>query len=255
MMRAASNAGFWTRWRERALDFILPPACLHCQAPVDRQGTLCAPCWQALHFLAAPFCAACGFPFAFDLGPDALCAACTARLPAYDRARAAVVYDDSARPLVTRLKYGDRLEGAPVYAGWMARAGAELLVDADLVLPVPLHRLRLLARRFNQAGLLAGRIARLTGVPYRPDLLRRIKRTPPQVGLSASGRRRNVAHAFALSPGQGEAIKGRAVVLIDDVLTTGATVEACAKVLRRAGASRVDVLTLARVVGERALPI
>jgi ComF family protein len=245
----------WIALREKALDLLLPPACLACQARVDRQGTLCAECWQGLHFLAAPHCAACGFPFSFDLGADALCAACLGRRPGYDRARAALAYDDLSRPLVTRLKYGDRLEGAAIFGSWMARAGAKLLEDADFVLPVPLHPLRLLARRFNQAALLAGAVARLNGVRYRPDLLRRIKRTPPQVGLSPAGRLRNVAHAFALARGGAEVVKGRAVVLVDDVLTTGATVESCAKVLRRAGAARVDVLTLARVVSERTLPI
>jgi ComF family protein len=255
MARGDGEAGFWTVTRERVLDLLLPPGCLKCQIRVERQGTLCPPCWQGLHFLSAPHCAACGFPFPFDLGPDMLCGACTGRAPAYDRARAAIAYDDASRPLVTRLKYADRLEGAPVYAGWMARAGSALLRDADLILPVPLHPLRLLSRRFNQAALLAEGIGRIAGIRYRPDLLRRIKRTPPQVGLSPAGRRQNVAHAFGLTPRQKEAVKGAALVLVDDVLTTGATVEACAKVLRRAGARRIDVLTLARVVGERALPI
>jgi ComF family protein len=250
-----ANPGLWSALREKALDLLLPPSCLGCQAPVDRHGTLCAGCWQGLHFLAAPHCALCGFPFSFDPGPDARCAACMARAPAFDRARAVLAYDERSRPLVTRLKYGDRLEGVDVYAGWMAREGAGLLADADLVLPVPLHPLRLLARRFNQAALMAQAVARLSGVPHRPELLRRIKRTPPQVGLSAAGRRQNVAHAFALARGGTRALNGAAVLLIDDVMTTGATVDACAKVLKRGGARRVDVLTLARVVAERLLPI
>jgi len=255
MESGAIGTGLWARWSGRTLDLLLPPACLACQVRIDRQGTLCAACWQGLHFLSAPHCAACGFPFAFDLGAGALCAGCTSRAPGFDRARAAIAYDDASRTLVTRLKYGDRLEGAAVYAGWMARAGAELLAEADFILPVPLHPFRLLSRRFNQAALLAQGIARLTGARHRPDLLRRIKRTQPQVGLSPVGRRQNVAHAFALARGQQGALKDAAVLLIDDVLTTGATVEACAKVLRRAGARRIDVLTLARVVSGRSVPI
>jgi ComF family protein len=239
-------------WGERALDLLLPPVCLSCNERTLRQGALCSTCWQGLHFLSPPQCALCGFPFGYDLGPEALCAACAARPPAYDRARAALAYDDASRPLVTRFKYGDRLEGRALFARLMAHAGEPLLRGADFILPVPLHPLRLLKRRFNQAAILAQTLAAETGVPCRPDVLRRTRRTPPQVGLSPAGRQRNVAHAFAVREGL---VKGSAVVLIDDVLTTGATAEACAKVLRRAGALRVDVLTLARVVAERTLPI
>jgi ComF family protein len=242
-------------WGERTLDLLLPPVCLSCGARVERQGTLCAACWQGLHFLSPPHCACCAFPFTYDLGPVALCAACTARPPAYDRARAAIAYEDASRSLVTHFKYGDRLEGAVLFARLLARAGEGLLRDADFIVPVPLHPFRLIKRRFNQAAILARQLSSETGVPVRTDVLRRIRRTPPQVGLSPVGRRRNVAHAFAVHPRHALVLRGARVVLVDDVLTTGATVEACAKVLRRAGVQRLDVLTLARVVAERTIPI
>jgi ComF family protein len=247
--------GWTAAWGERVLDMLLPPVCLACGSRVERQGTLCVACWQGLHFLSPPHCACCAFPFTYDLGPDALCAACTARPPGYDRARAAIAYDDASRPLVTHFKYADRLEGAALFARLLARSGERLLKDADLLLPVPLHPMRLLKRRFNQAAILARALAQETGMPVRMDVLRRVRPTPPQVGLSPAGRRRNVAHAFAVPPGKAPVLRGARLVLVDDVLTTGATVEACAKVLRRAGAVHVDVLTLARVVAERTVPI
>jgi len=216
---------------------------------------LCATCWKDLHFLGAPHCACCGFPFSFDHGADALCAACAGRRPAYDRARAVLAYDDVSRPLATRLKFADRHEGVPAFGSWLARAGREFFEGAVIVAPVPLHRRRLISRRFNQAALLARAVAGQTGSALICDLLARTRHTPPQVGLSSVGRRRNVARAFRVTPDHLPRLQGGHIVLVDDVLTTGATVEACAKALKRAGAARVDVLTLARVVSERGLPI
>lgn len=251
-----------TTWRSRAvalgvlaLDVALPASCLKCDGPTDRPGTLCGSCWTAVHFLTPPWCAACGFPFPYDLGPDTLCAGCAALAPVFARARAALAYDEAARPLVTRFKYHDRQEGAATFARWMARAGDELLNEADLIAPVPLHPFRLLARRFNQAAILTAELGALTGKPFHLDVLRRVRQTRPQVGLSPAGRRRNVAQAFQVRSRYGAAIRGARILLVDDVLTTGATVEACARALRHCGARQVDVLTLARVVAGRALPI
>ena len=233
------------------LDAVLPPLCLGCNEIVGTSGSLCPTCWQGFTFIAAPHCARCGYPFAEDLGGDALCGGCLAHPPRYHRARAALVYDTETRRLVLPFKHGDRTDIARACGGWMARAGAELLTSADLVAPVPLHWRRLLTRRYNQANLLARVVVRAagTGAPrLLPDLLRRRRWTGSQTGLRAKERRSNVRHAFDVHPKWQEAARGAKVVLVDDVLTTGATVEACARALERIGVGQVDVLTLARVV-------
>lgn len=232
----------------RAIDAVLPPRCLRCGVTVDTVGALCPDCWGMMAFLGAPLCACCGYPFEFEMGEGALCAACTRDHPAFDRARAVLRYDDSSRDLVLAFKHADRTDGAPAYGRWLARAGAELTPAAEIVAPVPLHWTRLFVRRYNQAALLALAVARQAQVPAIPDLLVRRRRTPSQGRLSAAGRARNVAGAFAVSPRHRAAVSGRRVLLVDDVLTTGATAEACARALRRGGAAAVDVLTLARVV-------
>ncbi len=231
-----------------AIDLALPPRCIGCGARTDSAGLACARCWSNLTFIAPPFCQCCGAPFDFAVEGDIRCAACHADPPPYDRARAAVTYDEGSRGLVLGFKHGDRLHAAPAFGAWTARAGAELLNDADIVTPVPLHRLRLIRRRYNQAALIAAHAARLAGVTHLPDLLERHRATPSQGELGAAARQRNVAGAFRLNPRHAERVKGSRIVLVDDVLTTGATVGACARVLRRGGAARIDVLTLARVV-------
>jgi ComF family protein len=236
------------------LDAVLPPQCLACSAIVDAPGRLCAACWGSLNWIAAPFCARCGVPFEFDASAGApahaiTCATCFADPPLFDRARAVFVYDDGAKGLILGFKHADRLHAAPAFGQWLARAGAELLDDADLVAPVPLHWVRLAWRRYNQAALLARALARAGGAGRLvPDLLRRRRATPSQGHLSRKERARNVARAFLVAPHYMNKVMGARVLLVDDVLTTGATVGECAKVLRAAGAARVDVVTLARVV-------
>lgn len=234
------------------LDAVLPPLCLGCNEIVSAPGSLCARCWQGFSFVSTPHCACCGTPFAEDLGPEALCAGCLVRRPRYHRARAALVYDDRSRRIVLPFKHGDRTDIARACGGWMARAGADLLASADLVAPVPLHWRRLFMRRYNQAMLLARIVVRTAArgraLRLAPDLLRRQRWTGSQAGLVATERRRNVREAFDVHPKWRPEIAGRTVLLVDDVLTTGATVEACARALQRAGVPRVDVLTLARVV-------
>jgi ComF family protein len=231
-----------------ALDLLLPPQCLKCRLPVDRQGLLCAECWRGVAFIGPPCCAVCGLPFAHDEGPEAICGACVKEPPSFARARAAMVYDAASRALVLGFKHGDRIEAAAPFGRWLARAGAEFLAEADLVVPVPLHRWRLWRRRYNQAALLARALARASALEVVPDLLVRRRATASQHQLSRAQRRLNVRGAFAVDRRRSARLEGARVVLVDDVLTTGATVGACTRALLGAGARSVDVLTLARVV-------
>lgn len=240
------------RGLQLVLNALLPPRCLDCGAVVHGDTALCASCWPRLDFIGPPFCACCGFPFAFDPGPAAaLCAACIAHPPAYRRARAVLSYGEASRRPILDFKHGDRTGLAPAFGRWLARAGAALVADADFAVPVPLHRGRLFERRYNQSAMLALALGRMTGLPVRPDLLIRRRATRSQGRLSSSARRRNVRSAFAPGPAGRAAIEGHHILLIDDVYTTGATAGECARVLRRAGAAAVDVLTLARVVRPR----
>lgn len=230
-------------------DLVFPPTCLACRKAVAGHGALCGPCWSGLRLIERPFCERLGTPFPADLGDGLVSPEAIADPPVYARARAVARYDDGpARRLVHRLKYGDRLELAATLGGWMARAGDELLTDADVLVPVPLHPLRLALRRFNQSALLARAISRRCGVPVDLDALARVKATPPQVGMTRSQRALNVQGAFRVVPERALGIDGRAVVLVDDVLTSGATANAAARALLRGGARRVDVLVFARVV-------
>lgn len=237
------------RFATTVLDLVLPPRCLACGAGVAAQGALCASCWRGITFLGAPCCACCGMPFEFELAAPVLCGACARAHPPFGRARAAMRYDEGSRKLVLAFKHGDRLHLAPPFGAWMRRVGAELLDEADLLIPVPLHWTRLFARRYNQAAVLAQAIHAAGGPPVGADWLVRRRRTPSQGKRNAASRERNVRGAFAVKPGR--AVKGRRIVLVDDVFTTGATVGECARVLRRAGAASVDVLTLARTVRQQ----
>jgi ComF family protein len=237
-----------------ALDTALPPLCAACRTPLGNLGGLCAACWSRMSFIAPPFCERLGIPFSYDPGPGILSVEAIADPPAYGRARAVVHYDDIARDLVHRLKYGDRLDLAAAMGQWMARAGRELLDDADALVPVPLHWRRLWGRRFNQAAALA-KAAAGGGIPVLTAALRRMRATPQQVGLSRSARAVNVQGAFAVTKDGKAAISGKRLVLVDDVLTSGATVDACARALLRAGARNVDVLVFARVVATVRVPI
>jgi ComF family protein len=238
-----------------ALDTALPPLCASCRTPLGNPGGLCPTCWSRVSFIAPPYCERLGIPFTYDPGPGILSMEAIADPPAYGRARAAVRYDDIARDLVHRLKYGDRLDLATSMGQWMARAGRELLEDADALVPVPLHWRRLWARRFNQAAALAKAAASDSGVPVLAAALRRMRATPQQVGLSRSARAANVQGAFAVTKDGKAAIYGKRLIVVDDVLTSGATVEACARALLRAGARNVDVLVFARVVATVRVPI
>lgn len=237
------------------LDAALPPLCPACKKPVADDGGLCPDCWSQLSFITPPYCERLGIPFAYDPGPGVLSMQAIADPPAYERARAAVRYDDVARTLVHALKYGDRLDLAPTLGRWMVQAGGALLADADALIPVPLHWRRLWMRRFNQSAALAEIIATQAKLPVALAALARVKATRQQVGLTKSERADNVQGAFRVRPEARAEIKGRRLVLVDDVLTSGATIDACARVLLRAGAAAVDVLVFARVVDGRGVPI
>lgn len=234
-------------WR-LLLDFLYPPSCPACMRATAQHDALCAQCWSGLALIDRPFCERLGLPFEVDLGAPILSAAALADPPVFQRARAAVRYEAAARRLVHRLKYGDRMELARLMAGMMVRAGRDLFPDADLVVPVPLHARRLLSRRFNQAALLGTRLSALIGLPCALSVLERRKATHTQVGLSRAQRAANLQGAFHVAAQRRATVEGRRILLVDDVLTTGATANACARALLRAGARDVDVLVFARVV-------
>jgi ComF family protein len=250
--RVAHGAG--SHAARLALDIALPTLCVACREPVAGEG-VCAACWAKLSFIEPPYCPRLGIPFVYDPGPDLLSMEAIANPPAYARARAAVRYDDVARTLVHALKYQDRTDLAPAMGRWMARAGRELLGEADALIPVPLHWRRGWSRRYNQSGALARVIARQTGVKVAADALRRVRPTQQQIGLSRSQRASNVQGAFKVAPDRTAEIQGRRLILIDDVLTSGATTDACARALLRARAASVDVLVFARVVDTYKAPI
>jgi ComF family protein len=238
-----------------ALDLLYPPVCLACRRAIGAHGALCPTCWSAMRFIERPFCERLGTPFETDLAASEsgriVSAAALADPPVFARARAVARFEDGpARQLVHRLKYGDRVELAEPMGRWMARAGAELLGDADLLIPVPLHRLRLAHRRFNQSAFLARTIGAISAVPVRTDLLVRSKPTPPQVGLTRRLRAMNVQGAFQVATEKKIELTDRRVVLVDDVMTSGATMNAAARILLRAGAKQVDALVFARTVSE-----
>lgn len=233
-----------------AADLIMPPVCLYCRKPLAEHDCLCGKCWREISFIRPPLCDVLGTPLPFDIGPGAISAGAAANPPDYDRARAVAHFDGVVRDLVHQLKYGDNHIARRLFGRWLLEAGAGLLKDADLIVPVPLNRWRLLKRRFNQAAELSRELNRLTGIAWNPMILKRTRQTISQVGLTPDQRLSNVQGAFAVADGQGAAIDGRSILLIDDVITTGATVGACARALKKAGAARVDVLALAMVTSQ-----
>ena len=236
-----------------ALDLALPPHCVSCGEPVEVQGQLCPTCFGLTGFITEPCCVRCGVPFASAAqgGPDRLCPACRDTPPIFARARAALRYDSQARRLLLPFKHADRTEIAWTLVPHMARAGAALLRQADVLVPVPLHRRRLFMRRYNQAVLLARGLARAARKPLLPDALVRRRATASLGTKSAAERATEIAGAFTVRASRAAALAGRRVLLIDDVMTSGATANACAVALLGAGAVAVDVLVAARVPDPR----
>ena len=254
---AAPRIALGARALGRGMAELLLPSLAWDRPEAAASPGLTAGAWSRVVFLEDPVCDGCGAGFEMDGGAFAAprCAACLAQPYAFARARAACVYDEASRGLILKFKHGDHQPFAPLFARWIARAAAPLLDEADAVVPVPLHPLRLLSRRFNQAAEIARPLARQAGLDYLPDALVRSSHTTSQGGKSLRGRRLNVKKAFAVSEAGRRRIKGRRILLIDDVLTTGATAEACARALIEAGARAVDLAVVARVRTARQLPV
>lgn len=211
------------------------------------QGTLCAPCWRSVNFISPPQCECCGLPLEFStLAGTQLCGACILHPPSYTHARAIFRYEGIGAKLVTRLKYADKTYTVPTLAQWLQRAGSQMLSQADMLIPVPIHPYRLLRRRFNQSLLLARALSKSSAIPVVANALIRTRHTKPQAGLTRRQRLHNVKGAFAVPSEREGLIKGKHAVVVDDVMTTGATIAACSEALLHAGAQNVSVLTLAR---------
>ena len=241
---------------DACVDALFPPACAACREETATGTSLCAACWADTTFLSGRGCSACGrdVPGLAAPEPGFLCDTCRAHPPAWDRGAAVLAYEGAGRRVVLALKHGDRLDMAPMLGRWLARAGGGLAAEADLVVPVPMHWTRRLRRRFNQSEELARAFCRASGRPgiVAPWLLRRLRRTASQNGRDRAARAENMRGAIGLAPGAAERLSGRRILLVDDVLTTGATFNACAEACRAAGAAGVDILTLALVSFEEA---
>lgn len=232
---------------KQGIELLYPPQCITCETATATPHSLCVTCWNTLPLISKPYCERLGTPFQVDFGAGMLSPAAIADPPRFDRGRAVARHRDAAKSLVSRFKYGERLDLAKLMARMMVQAGGDILADADLLVPVPMHRIRLWRRRYNQAALLANGVSAISGVPVSLDALQRVRHTRAQVGLGRSDRQKNLAGAFRIPPEHEALVAGRRVVVIDDVRTTGSTLNACAHILRKAGAARIDVLTFTLV--------
>lgn len=236
---------------DQLIDFIFPPRCIVTGDIVDQQGMLSPQAWGALNFITDPQCNRCGFPFDFDTGEAQegnVCGACLKHPPIFDKARSALIYDDASRDIILGFKHADQTEAVPSFIPWLHRAGQDILKKADYLVPVPLHRWRILRRRYNQSALIAQYLSRDSKIPALLDVLIRTRATETQGHLKPDQRKRNVRHAFEINDKVKSQIHQKHLVLIDDVYTTGATVSECTKVLLKNGVASVNILTIARVV-------
>lgn len=244
------QADFLIRTLLRAVDTVLPPRCPVSGDIVEKQGMLSPQSWSALEFIIDPLCALCGVPFTYAASPGERCLECKEHPPLYTTARAALKYNDASRSLVLGFKHADKLFAVRTITPLLQKAGMEFLEETDILVPVPLHYWRILKRRYNQAAVMARDLGNVTNIPVLPNALRRIRATPSQGHKKAGDRRENVRGAFAINPQHRTRIDGRRVVLVDDVLTTGATADECADTLLKAGAASVHVLAVARALKE-----
>ncbi|MDB2415140.1 ComF family protein [Rickettsiales bacterium] len=228
------------------VNIIYPPQCFSCNVSIYEHGHLCPECWESIQFVRPPYCQKCSFPFEYSIEGENLCAECIKSPPAFNKARCAFLYDDNSRKIVTSFKFGDKTHSHMTLAKMMISSATDLLKEVDIIVPVPLHRLRLLKRKYNQSAILAHSISKYTDIAVVPDLLIRNRNTPPQSGLTQRQRHKNMKNAFSVREKYHQFIDEKKVMLIDDVMTTGATIEACTKALFKSGAAEVYVLTLAR---------
>ena len=248
LSRSANQiANLVSRFARLTVDLVLPPVCLSCQTPMRDRDNLCAGCWSNIDFITPPLCDRLGIPMPFGTNETMISAAAAARPPIYRKARAAARYSGTMRNLIHDFKFRDQHQARALFTRWLIGAGHELIAETDIIIPVPLNRFRLLERRFNQSAILAQSLAMTTDLPYQPTLLIRTRHTKSQVGLTNPQRRKNVSGAFAIDKARSPSLKDRRILLIDDVITTGATAEACTRTLLKAGAAHVNVLALALV--------
>lgn len=230
------------------IDTIFPPQCDSCGTLLNSNAGLCHKCWSDIDFIEDPKCRICGMPFEYDMGENVLCASCIQKTPPFDKARSVCKYNDVSRKLVTGFKFHDRIHMNNHLAKWMLRISDELLNESDIIIPVPLHRIRLWKRKYNQSALLAMSVSKMSDKPVIYDFLIRKKNTKAQSGLTFAQRQKNVKGAFILNPKYSSIINEKNILIVDDVMTTGATVLACAKILKRSGAKSVNILTFARTL-------
>ena len=228
------------------LDFIVPPLCPICKKRVLSTHGLCSECFAKIHFICRPYCEICGKPFEFDIPEETRCGACCKKNQIFTKARSAFIYDSFSSKLILPFKHSDHLELTPLLTNLLYHAGTDLFKETDLIIGVPLHRFRYIKRKYNQADVLAKTLAKKTTIPYHPHILIRKRATISQGHMKAAERKRNVTGAFSIK--NHSAIKGKNILIIDDVFTTGATLNECTKILLKNGAAKVFVLTLARVV-------
>ena len=242
-----ASASFARSALRQIVDFVLPPRCPACGIVTSDPHSFCVDCWRSLSFLGDPCCVRCGLPFEYAAGEESECGRCLADPPHFDRLRAAVAYGEVARQVALKLKYS----GRPGVAETLARFMARHLAPADpkvVLIPVPLHRWRIWKRGYNQSALIASSLAKSGGLALDLDLLRRVKATPVLRGLGRRERALAVRGAFAIR--DKASLAGKSFILVDDVFTSGATANACARTLKRAGAKRVEIICWARVISE-----
>lgn len=232
----------------KAIDTILPPRCVVTGDVVERQGMVSPKAWVSLDFITDPFCDRCGFPFEYEVDEGSHCTSCLTHEPPFEQARAALKYNETSRDLILGFKHADKTHVVKAFMPWLGRSAGEMFAQADYLVPVPLHRWRLIARRYNQAALIAQALSKQVEIPTILDALVRTRITASQGHLTAKERYKNVKRAFAVNKKRCDEIKGKSIIIIDDVYTTGATAKECTKALLKAGAEKVFVLSLARVV-------
>lgn len=233
---------------KKAIDIIFPPRCLSCKVYVESDGSLCHNCWEEIDFISSPQCSSCGTPLEFATSDGTICGQCIANPPKYTMARSVLRYNEKSSKLITNFKYYDNTHSSNHFAKWLLRAGKDMIGDVDIITPVPLHKLRLLSRRYNQCALICNRLSEMTGITSYNNLLIRHKNTKPQAGLAFNKRINNVKSAFKINHDLIEQINDKNILLIDDVMTTGSTIDSCTKTLLNSGARNVYVLTIAMTV-------